>query len=112
MSKVTCICYGQEQTFRSRKAAIDFYAEAMFNTEGAESYRYKTILGKLYRGEDVCSDEEISWAGLAAASEEFYRQVEERGVKFRDEEHEQEALFDFIEQVKMYGYGRAEVRVA
>lgn len=111
MSKVTCICYGQEQTFRSRKAAIDFYAEAMFATEGAESYRYKTILGKLYRGEDRCSDEDdMSWGGLAAASEEFYRQVEERGVKFRDEEHEQEALFDFIEQVKMYG--RAEVRVA
>ena len=58
MSKVTCICYGQEQTFRSRKAAIDFYAEAMFATEGAESERYKTILGKLYRGEDVCSDED------------------------------------------------------
>lgn len=110
MSKVTCICYGQERTFKSRKAAIDFYAEAMFNTEGAESERYRTILGKLYRGEQRCSDEEISWAVLAATTEEFYRQVEEKGIKFRDEEHEQEALFDFVEQVKMYG--RAEVRVA
>lgn len=109
MSKVTCICYGQERTFKSRKAAIDFYAEAMFNTEGAESERYRIILGKLYRGEQRCSDEEdMSWGGLAATTEEFYRQVEERGVKFRDEEHEQEALFDFIEQVKMYGVG--EVR--
>ena len=110
MSKVTCICYGQERTFKSRKAAIDFYAEAMFATEGAESERYRTILGKLYRGDKVCSDEEISWAGLAAAGEEFYRQVQEKGVRFKSEEEESEALFDFVEQVKMYG--RAEVRVA
>lgn len=108
MSKVTCICYGQERTFKSRKAAIDFYAEAMFNTEGAESERYRIILGKLYRGEDRCSDEEdMSWGGLAAATEEFYRQVEEKGIKFRDDEHEQEAFFDFVEQLSRYGRAKA-----
>ena len=60
MSKVVCICYGKEQVFKSRKAAIDFYSEAMFATEGSEQDRYCNILAALYRGETRCSDEPIS----------------------------------------------------
>ena len=60
MSKVVCICYGKEQVFKSRKAAINFYSEAMFNTEGSEQERYCNILAGLYRGETRCSDESIS----------------------------------------------------
>lgn len=57
MSKVTCICYGQKQTFKSRSDAIRFFTECMFNSEGSERDRYCTIVEKLYRGEDMCSDD-------------------------------------------------------
>ena len=89
MSKVTCICYGQERTFKSRKAAIDFYAEAMFNTEGAESERYRTILGKLYRGEDRCSDEadftDAILESVLRFSAEFGRAKVESAIKEKRE---------------------------
>lgn len=54
---VKVICYGKEETWESRKAAIDFYTEGMIATAGsAESTRYANILSDLMAGKHVCKD--------------------------------------------------------
>lgn len=54
---VKVICYGQEETWKSRKKAIDFYYEAALATAGsAESERYCKIHNDLVFGLKVASD--------------------------------------------------------
>lgn len=54
---VKVICYGKEETWKSRKKAIEFFAEGMIATAGSsESERYARIVSDLRCGLDVCSD--------------------------------------------------------
>lgn len=54
---VKVICCGQEETWKSRKKAIDFYLEAALATAGsAESERYCKIYNELVLGMKVVSD--------------------------------------------------------
>ena len=40
MAKVVCFCYGDRMEFQSKKKAVEFFEDCMFNTEGAERDRY------------------------------------------------------------------------
>ena len=46
----------------------------------------------------MCEQRDVSYGELVALQELFYRQVEEQGIQFPDEEIEQECLFDFQQQ--------------
>lgn len=54
---VTITCYGRTEKV-PRKDALNFYLEAMMNSEGSEQDRYTTIYCQLKEGQKVCSDEE------------------------------------------------------
>lgn len=57
MSKVLCYCYGDEMKFSSKKKAIEFFEDCMFNSEGSERDRYISILQQLKEGKTVCYDD-------------------------------------------------------
>lgn len=57
LDTVTTICYGEKQTWDSRKEAADFFPQAIAGSEGAECERYTTIYTKLVSGLEVCSDD-------------------------------------------------------
>lgn len=44
-------------TFSSKKKAIEFFEDCMFNSEGSERDRYISILQQLKEGKTVCYDE-------------------------------------------------------
>ena len=56
--KVTVICYGQEEEWKSRNEAMKYYLQGMLECDGSERERYTTILAKLMEGRTVCSDED------------------------------------------------------
>lgn len=56
--KVVIICYNQAEEWESRKQAIAFYKECMFNSEGSEQERYVNIFQQLEEGQDLCIDDE------------------------------------------------------
>lgn len=58
MEQVTTVCYGQKQTWQSRKEAKNFFFSAMLESDGAEQNRYAAILSKLELGMNVCNDNE------------------------------------------------------
>lgn len=47
---VRTVCYGQAQEWPSRKAAMDFFREGIFCSEGAERDRYVSIYLQLEDG--------------------------------------------------------------
>ena len=55
-------CYGEQRVYRSRKVAMDFFLEAMMNSDGAEHERYETIYFQLAQGKTDVSDR-IDWRG-------------------------------------------------
>lgn len=57
MAKVVCFCYGDRMEFQSKKKAVEFFEDCMFNTEGAERDRYISILQQLKAGCKVCYDD-------------------------------------------------------
>lgn len=56
IEQVTTICYGEKQTWQTRKQAMDFFFKAMMESEGSEQNRYATILSQLQLGLTVCND--------------------------------------------------------
>lgn len=56
---VTTICYGKEETWKSREEAMREFKECMFNSEGSEHERYEKIYWELEAGYEVASD--IEW---------------------------------------------------
>ena len=54
---VKTICYGEERVWESRKAAMDFFFEAMMGSDGSEKQRYTNVYTKLLMGWEVCSDD-------------------------------------------------------
>lgn len=50
-------CYGEIQVWDNREEAVDFFLEAMMNSEGSEHERYSAIYIQLMNGLDFCSDE-------------------------------------------------------
>ena len=57
LKMVKTICYGEEQVWDSRKAAMDFFLDAMFGSDGNEKQRYTNVYMKLLMGWEVCSDD-------------------------------------------------------
>lgn len=58
LDTVKVICYGDEETWDSRKEAISFYKKAMASSEGSEHRRYEKIVQELESGMTVCTDDE------------------------------------------------------
>lgn len=57
---VTTVCYKQERRWNSRNEALDFFMDAMMNSDGAEHDRYVRIYDRLNLGLDYCTDD---WEG-------------------------------------------------
>lgn len=57
--KVVTICYNQRKEWNDRREAIEFFCDAMMNSEGSKHERYFKIWSKLEAGETVCSDERL-----------------------------------------------------
>lgn len=57
--RVTTICYGKEEVWPTRQAAIDFFSEGADACEGSEKERYSTIVMKLLMGWDLCTDDYV-----------------------------------------------------
>lgn len=55
--KVTTICYGKKETWKTRKEAEDFFLDCMADSEGSECMRYVKIYTALKAGQSVCTDE-------------------------------------------------------
>ncbi len=53
---ITCVFYGQEQEFKTRKEAINFCLEAMAGSEGCERDRYTNVYLDLLAGKTYCLD--------------------------------------------------------
>ncbi|MBQ7542617.1 MAG: hypothetical protein IJT44_10045 [Clostridia bacterium] len=56
--KIVTICYGQRETWTSRKKAMASFLEAACATEGSEHERYMNIYVQLLKGKKVCTDED------------------------------------------------------
>ena len=54
--KVKTVCYGKEKTWDSRDEAIDFFADGVLNSDGAEQQRYLKVLVGLTLGKNICKD--------------------------------------------------------
>ena len=57
LKTVKTICYGEEQIWDSRKAAMDYFFNAMMGSDGSEKERYTNVYTKLLMGREVCSDD-------------------------------------------------------
>ena len=57
LKTVKTICYGEEKIWDSRKAAMDFFFDAMMGSDGSEKQRYTNVYMKLQMGWEVCSDD-------------------------------------------------------
>lgn len=58
MNKITTVCYGKEDTWETKKAAEQFFLQAMMGSDGSERDRYINIYIKLQMGMDFCTDDE------------------------------------------------------
>ena len=54
--KVKTVCYGETKTWDCREDAIDFFADGVINSEGAEQQRYLKVLVGLTLGKTTCKD--------------------------------------------------------
>lgn len=57
---VITVCYNQAEVWADRKAAVTFFLECMYNSEGAESERYENVFFDLLAGLDIAHDG-VSW---------------------------------------------------
>lgn len=56
--EIMTVCYGQRETWRSRKKAMAAFLEAVAATEGHERERYLNVYLELLDGKTVCTDGE------------------------------------------------------
>lgn len=56
--KVTTVCKGKKQEWVNREEAMQFFLEAMMNSDGTDHDRYSGIYIQLQNGLDLCTDEE------------------------------------------------------
>lgn len=56
--KVTTVCKGKKQEWANREEAMQFFLEAMMNSDGTDHDRYSGIYIQLQNGLDLCTDEE------------------------------------------------------
>ncbi len=66
---VVC-CYNSIEKWEKRRNALDFYEDAMRNTEGSEMERYAHIYFDLKDGKEVCTDG-VSDYPMCLAEERF-----------------------------------------
>ena len=59
MDKITTVCYGKEETWKTKEAAEQFLLQAMMGSDGSERDRYTNIYIKLQMGMTCCTDEEF-----------------------------------------------------
>ena len=57
-TEITCVTYGEAQTFKTRKEAIKFFDDCIRNSEGSEQERYVNVLLELMDGKTYCTDGE------------------------------------------------------
>lgn len=53
---VTVVCYGEEEHWITRKAALNFYSNAIDATDGHEQQRYINIVDQLEQGSTFADD--------------------------------------------------------
>ena len=53
---VVTVTYGKTRQWETRKEAMDFFWDAILNSEGAERDRYITVYAQLKDGMAFCSD--------------------------------------------------------
>lgn len=56
--EIIVICYGQISVWKNRRKAIQFYLEAMQNSDGSERIRYSNIYCDLLDRKNICKDED------------------------------------------------------
>ena len=54
--EIVTVCYGQRETWKSRKKAMASFLEAVAATEGHEQERYMNVYIALLEGKMVCTD--------------------------------------------------------
>ena len=54
--EIVTVCYGQRETWKSRKQAMASFLEAVAATEGHEQERYMNVYIDLLEGKMVCTD--------------------------------------------------------
>lgn len=59
MDKITTVCYGKEETWKTKEAAEQFFLQTMMGSDGSERDRYTNIYIKLQTGMTYCTDEEF-----------------------------------------------------
>ena len=59
MDKIVTVCYGEEESWKSKEAAEQFFLQAMMGSDGSERERYTNIYIKLQMGMTFCTDEEF-----------------------------------------------------
>ena len=47
MDKITTVCYGKEEIWKTKEAAEQFFLQAMMGSDGSERDRYTNIYIKL-----------------------------------------------------------------
>ncbi len=62
--KYTTECYRQVREWDSKEEAMDFFKEAMMNSDGSEHDRYARIYEQLLDGKIYCSDTVVIGGGL------------------------------------------------
>ena len=58
LDSVITVCYGERQTWDSRKKAADYFLVAMAGSEGSEQSRYAKVYTEIICGFSICTDTE------------------------------------------------------
>lgn len=58
LDSVITVCYGERQTWDSRKDAADYFLAAMAGSEGSEQNRYAKVYTEIICGFSICTDTE------------------------------------------------------
>lgn len=58
LDSVITVCYGERQTWDSRKEAADYFLAAMAGSEGSEQSRYAKVYTEIICGFPICTDTE------------------------------------------------------
>lgn len=58
LDSVITVCYGERQTWDSRKESTDYFLAAMAGSEGSEQSRYAKVYTEIICGFSICTDTE------------------------------------------------------
>ena len=58
LGSVITVCYGERQTWDSRKEAANYFLAAMAGSEGSEQSRYAKVYTEIICGFPICTDTE------------------------------------------------------